>query len=64
MDITNMALLQMVKASGVTATAHNKEGSTIERELFESGEFRVHTLFKHFPIPEVQDFKEKSYRDL
>ncbi len=49
----NMKILQEIKASGVTATAHMKEGAKHELLLFEKKGFTVHSLFKSQELPEV-----------
>ena len=53
-----------MKASGVTATAHNWDGADIEKELFENGCFKIYPLFKNSDLPEVLDWKGKSYNSL
>ena len=49
----NMKIIQEIKASGVTATAHMKEGAKHELLLFEKKGFTVHSLFKSQELPEV-----------
>lgn len=60
----NMAVLNSTLSCGVTATAHRKDESHIEKEMLAKMEFDVIELFPQVNQLEAIDYTKKNYMDL